>query len=155
LGAISSWLPLLAFTKFVELRFTVLISLYVLIDIKFFFKCRKETLWFHLEHLLYEILTPDSAFLNTFLNFLRLKFGVYTFILKKLSLKLVILFTDKILTLNFLHLEWMNSFILALVHECIPWTNVKNQPCVVSRCSIAARTPVKNLFHNELKKTII
>jgi hypothetical protein len=69
LGAISSWLPLLAFTKFVELRFTVLISLDVLIDIKFCFKCRKETLWFHLEHLLYEILTLDIDFSNTFSKF--------------------------------------------------------------------------------------
>jgi len=120
LGAMSSWLPLLAFTKFVELRFTVLISLDVLLDIKFCFKCRKETLWFHLEHLRYKILTPDSAFISTFLNFLWLKFGVYTSILKKLSLNLVILFTDKILSLNFFHLEWINSIILALVHECIP-----------------------------------
>ena len=69
LGAISSWLPLITFTKFVELRFTVLISLDVLIDIKFCFKCRKETLWFHLEHLLYEILTLDIDFSNTFSKF--------------------------------------------------------------------------------------
>ena len=44
LGAISSWLPLLAFTKFVELRFTVLISLDVLLDIKFCFKLPKRNL---------------------------------------------------------------------------------------------------------------
>jgi len=69
LGAISSWLPLLPFTKFVELRFTVLISLDVLLDIKFCFKCRKDTLWFHLEHLQYEILTPDSAFFKYFIKF--------------------------------------------------------------------------------------
>ena len=104
LGAMSSWLPLLTFTKFVELRFTVLISLDVLLDIKICFKFRKEILWFHLEHLRYEILTPDNAFLNIFLNFLWLKFGVYAFILKKLSLKLIILFTDKILSLIFFYI---------------------------------------------------
>jgi len=142
-------LPLLAFTKFVELRFTVLISLDVLLDIKFCFKCRKETLWFHLEHLQYEILTPDSAFLNTFLNFLRLKLGVYTFIQKKLSLNLVILFYWQNIIIEYFAFR-MNKFL----HFSIsPWvyTTDKNQPCVVNRCSIAARTPVKYLFYNELK----
>jgi len=147
----SSWLPLITFTKFVELRFTVLISLDVLLNIKFCFKCRKETLWFHLEYLWYEILTPDSAFSNTSLNFSRLKFEVYTFILKKLSLNLVILFTDKILSLNFFAFR-MNKFLRFSVS---PWvyTTDKNQPCAVNRCFIAARTPVKYLFHNELKAT--
>jgi len=61
----------------------------------------------YLEHLRYEILTPESAFSNTFLNLSWLKFGGYTFNLKKLSLNLVLLFTDKILSLEFffLHLE--------------------------------------------------
>jgi len=31
------------------------------------------------------------------------------------------------------------------------YTTDKNQPWVANRCSIAARTPVKYLFHNELK----
>jgi len=119
LGALSSWLAFITFIKLIEQRFAEFIILYELFDIRFGFKCWKETLWFHLEYLRYEILTPDIVFSNTSSNFSWLKFRVYTFILKKLSLNLVILFTDKILSLNILNLEWINSFILALVNECI------------------------------------
>jgi len=150
LGVISSWLPLLTFTKFVELRFTVLISLNVLIDIKFCFKCRKETLWFHLEHLRYEILTPDSAFLNTFFKFFEVEiWSVYFYPEEAIIEFSNSLYWQNIIIEFFLHLEWINSFILALVYECI--LRIKINP-VLSICSIAARTPVKYLFHNELKK---
>jgi len=117
LGALSSWLVFIIFTKIVELRFAEFVLLDELLEIKFWIKYLKETLWFHLEHLQYEILTPDITYLNTETNFVWLKFKVYTVILNKLSLKLIILFTVKILFLNFLHQEWINSFILSLVHE--------------------------------------
>jgi len=143
-------LPLLAFTKFVELRFTVLISLDVLLDIIFCFICRKETLWFHLEHLQYEILTPESAFLNTFFKFFEVEIWSVFFYPEEAIIEFfVFLFTDKILSLNFFAFR-MNKFL----HFSIsPWvyTTDKYQPCVVNRCSIAARTQVKYLFPNELK----
>ena len=151
LGVISSWLPLLTFTKFVELRFTVLISLNVLLDIKFCFKCRKETLWFHLEHLRYEILTPDSAFLNTFFKFFEVEiWSVYFYPEEAIIEFSNSLYWQNIIIEFFLHLEWINSFHFSIS----PWvyTTDKNQLCAVNRCSIAARTPVKYLFHNELKK---
>jgi len=49
-----------------------------------------NSIWKHLQH---EILTLDIAFQILFQIFSWLKFGVYTLILKKLSLNLVILFT--------------------------------------------------------------
>jgi len=70
LGALSSWLPFITFTKLVELRLTEFILLDVLFDIRFCFKYWKEILWFHLDYLRYEILTPGIAFSNTSSNFL-------------------------------------------------------------------------------------
>ena len=48
----------------------------------------------------------------------------------------------------FLNLGWINSFIFSIG----PWVYItdKNQPCVVNRCSITARTLMKYLFHTEL-----
>ena len=137
-------------TKLVELRFAEFVLLDALLDNKFCFKCWKETLWLHLEHLQYEIFNTCYCFFKYFFKFFSwLKFGVYTFILKKLSLNLVILFTDKILSLNFF-LFRMNKFLHFSIGLYM-YTTDKSQPCVVNRCSITARTSVKYLFHNELK----
>jgi len=66
LGALSLWLSFITF----ELRFTELelVLLKVLFDIRFCFKCWKETLWFHLEYQRNEILTPDIALIQIFLQ---------------------------------------------------------------------------------------
>jgi len=142
-------LPLLAFTKFVELRFTVLISLDVLLDIKFCFKCRKETLWFHLEHLQFEILTPESAFLNTFFKFFEVEiWNVYFY-----PEEAIIEFSNSLYWQNII-IEFFAFRMNKFLHFSIsPWvyTTDKYQPCVVNRCSLATWTQVKYLFHNELK----
>jgi len=55
-----------------------------------------------------------------FSNIFMVEIWCVYFYLEVLSLNLVILFTNKILSLKFfLHLEWVNFFISALVHECI------------------------------------
>ena len=149
MGAISSWLPLLTFTKSVELRFSVLISLDVLLDIKFCFKCRKETLWFHLEHLRYEILTSDSAFLNTFFKFFVVEiWSVYFYPEEAIIEFSNSLYWQNIIIEFFAFRMKINSFILAF-GLWVYTTDFKNRSCVVNRCSIAARNSMKYLFHNE------
>ena len=119
LVVISSWLQLLTFTKFIELRFTVLILLDVLLDIKFCFKYWKETLWLYLEHLQYEIFTPDITFSNTFSNVSWLKLGVFTFYPEETIIEISNSFHWQNIILCILK-EWINSFNLTLIHECIP-----------------------------------
>jgi len=65
--------------------------------------------------------------------------SVYNFILKKLTLNLVFLFTDKILSLNFLNLEW-NKFL----HFSIgPWVYTMDKKSTLLLIDVPTRTPVK------------
>jgi len=135
LRVLGLWSVFIRFIKLIELGFTEFVlldalsdvSLDVLLDIlldvldyNFCFKWEKkpnDSIWniYKMKYLLLILL-----FHIFFINFVGLKLWVYTLILKKLSLKLVIHFIDKILLLNFLYIEWKNSLILALIHECIP-----------------------------------
>jgi len=64
MGELNSWLAIIKFSKFVDLRFAEFVLLDVILDIIICFKCWNETLWFHLEHLQYKILTSQILFLQ-------------------------------------------------------------------------------------------
>jgi len=64
-----------------------------------------------LEHLQYEILTPESAFLNTFFKFFEVEIWSVFFYPEEAIIEFfVFLFTDKILSLNFFAFR-MNKFL--------------------------------------------
>ena len=118
----SSWLSLITFTKFVELRFTVLISLDVLLDIKFCFKCRKETLWFPFGTSTIWNFNSWKCFFKYFFKFFVVEIWSVYFYPEKAIIEFSNSFywQNIILEFFFLHLEWINFFDLALVHACIP-----------------------------------
>jgi len=151
LGALSSWLPFITFTKLVELRFAEFVLLNVLLDIKFCFKYWKE---------IFTSPFGTSIIWNFNSWYYFFKYSFKFFMVKIWSVyfnseETIIEFSNSFHWQDII-LEFFASSMNKFLHFSIgPWvyTTDKNQTFVVDRCSITARILVKYLFHNELHIT--
>ena len=146
MGALSSWLQFIIFTKLVELRFAEFVLLDVLLDIKFYFKCYKN------------FMIPFGTSIiwnfNSWYSFFKYFFNFFMF-----EIRSVYFYPEETIIEFWNSLHWqnivpkffasrMNKFLHFSIGSWMYTTN-KNQPCAVNRCSITATTPMKYIFHNE------